>query len=169
LKRFALIIATALLLTGCASAAPPIKPSQSALAPVADLKPWASVIAEQQAYLAKWKDGWDAKGCAATTVDDLGCGMETLTGTFVVTTVAISLRIPYTKTAKGYIGPVPTELTGIYGDTQKLADDAVAAGKAWTVTCNATPKAADCPTLTFQFGSTVDDLTTKFAAWAPYL
>lgn len=53
-------------------------------------------------------------------------------------------------------------------DAVALADAAVAAGAAWSEECNGT-QVDGCLMLTFKFDNVVEALTTKFAAWAPYM
>jgi hypothetical protein len=131
------------------------------------LSQWASVVAEQTAYLAAWKQKWDADLCSAAS--GFNCSLQTLSGTFVATTVNVSLKIPESKTAiKGYIGTPPSEIRSLYADTRRLAQAADDAGAAWVASCNA-KTAPECATLLFKFSSAVDSLETKFTAWSPYL
>lgn len=176
MKRAAIVLATVFMLTGCAATPAPVTQTTAATAPApapaepaANLDQWASVVAEQAAYLADWKDKWDEKECRVAPSSDLLCSMDTLTGTMVAQTVSTSLKIPTTATSNGYIGAVPSELNSLYTDTQSLADAAAAAGAAWSDACNADGDADGCFQLRLDFDNAVQKVTTKFAAWAPYL
>lgn len=170
--KYAVLVAVGLLvLTGCAGTPAPEAAPAPAPAPAAateDVDEWASVVAEQSAYLAEWKDEWDADGCRSAPPSDFPCAAAALSGTYITQTVSLGLKAPTTTAAKGYIGEVPEKISALYGDTLALADAAVAAGANWSAECNATP-GDDCLTLTFKFDNAVEALTTKFAAWAPYL
>ena len=169
-NRLVLIGACGLMLAGCATSPAPAavpKPAPSPSDSSASVQQWASIVAEEQAELAKWRDQWNADNCKLAAVDDLTCSIETLTGTFVVQTVSTKLKIPTTAKSTGFIGTPPKEIRGLYGDTQTMAEGAVTAGKAWSDGCSKTAS-DECLQLVFEFDTAVEKLETKFAAWAPY-
>ncbi|MGO4104175.1 hypothetical protein AB4Y63_09505 [Leifsonia sp. YAF41] len=156
---------------GCAvaaSAPPTVTPTPTPAVATSAVAQWAYVVAEQSATLADWKTKWDEGNCVVTQ-SDLTCGMQQSAGTYVTQTVSTSLKIPTAPKATAYLGETPDEIASLYAQTQSLADAAAAAGTAWSDACNGNPDAEGCWKLTFDFDAAVQQLSTKFAAWDPYL
>jgi hypothetical protein len=160
-----------LALTGCTGAPTAAHSPTPKATPTKDgdgtIAQWASVVAEQKAYLADWKAKWDADQCSVNP--SFTCKLETITGATVAKTVNISLQIPESKTATtGYIGTPPSEIRALYDATQQLAQTADDAGAAWQTSCGL-DAGPDCDGLLFKFSSAAESLTSKFEAWTPYL
>lgn len=173
MRRIAvLVLASALLLTGCAAQtriARSQTPTPTDVSNGTTVAQWASVVAEQKSNFMKWETPWNANQCEVNLT--LTCGVETLTGSFVSKTVDISLKIPLTPTAtSGYLATTPPkEIRSLYADTQVAADQFQAATDAWVTTCNTAPTAAGCDVLLFKISESAGVLDAKFQAWSPYL
>jgi hypothetical protein len=164
-------VVVVLAVAGCAAepeAAPPSStPTPSATASTT-IAQWASVVAEQEAYLTDWHDKWIDDECPLASEEDIICDTETYSGTLVVGTVALSLEAAAKPSAPVYIGEPHPEIAGLYADTERAADLADEAGTIWNDCTDADP-AEGCFSERLDFSSAVDTLKTKFAAWGPYL
>lgn len=166
LHRLILGTAIALLLTGCAS---PGKPAPTETPQAAQsghsVQQWASSIAKQKVMLDKWEANWAADSCSADGTPALPCGMDLLGGTMNADTIKIYLGM---MTLPNDLGKPPAEISSLFAETVAASDKASTTGKAWVATCNA-QTTDQCASLAFQFTTAMDELSTEFTGWSPYL
>lgn len=161
------LLAAVLALSGCSAIGAPSSTPTASPTPTADLRPWASAIAEQAGALEQIRSKLSDSDCGAASSTGALCGAQLTAASFGVQTVALSIDSASTPGAKTYLGDPPVEIAATYAATKQQADDAAAAGSAWSDKCIGV-LSASCIRKAGDFTTAMDDLTTKFSAWDPY-
>lgn len=166
LAPFGVLLPLLALLTGC-TAAPQAAPSTPTPTPTADLRPWASAIAEQSTQLEQIKSKLADEDCDAASSNQALCGAQFLTATIQAQTIALSVDSLTNTSAKDYISAPPHEIASLYTDTKTAADAAAEHGSEWSEKCIGSDSDG-CLAKAVAFTSDLDDLSTQFTAWQPY-
>lgn len=167
-----LLAASSLLLalTGCSGTPGHIAPAVTAKStptPTEDLRPWASLIAEQEQAYAKWRNPWDKDSCSALSLDTMPCGVEIMTGQFTAMTIALDVDGAVRAGGPTYLGSPPSQIANLWSETKAAADAASSDGQAWSDKC-AGKSDDSCIALAAALTRDLDTLQTTFAGWKPY-
>lgn len=155
-------------LGGCSSEATASSSSQPPATPVADVRPWTSVIAQQASALTKSQKGLDDLSCSAGSAGASPCSALYVARSFDMQTIALSLDSATNPSAKTYLGDTPAEMSSRYAATVAVAKVASDAGEAWSSKC-VTSTSVKCHGIAFKFDQAVSALQSDFDAWTPYL
>jgi hypothetical protein len=168
------LVVSALLLTGCSggtgtSAAAQESTAASSSPPTVNAEAFESVVAQQAAALKRSQDGLDKLSCTAGSAGGQPCSPLYVARTFELQTIALTLDSASNRSAKTYLGVVPSDISGRYATTVKTAKAAADAGQAWSDADCATSTSIDCHGIAFQFDQAVSALRTDFDGWQPFL
>lgn len=161
-----------LLLSACGAsnepAASDVQPAAETEASGATVEQFASLISEERRPVDEWLEDWDDNTCSTLSVADGDplCEASLISGGFVANTAQIVMEGATKEGAAAYIGLPPDEIEGIWQETYDAATAASEAGEAIPDDCST---ADDCVGKVMDFTMAMDDLQSKYDAWAPYI